>query len=204
MAFWELPEAIDLAEGLICRIVSDVLERCGAHMKVLERDPAKLEKISPPFPRITYTEAVEILKAAGVDFTWGEDFGAEDETIISNSFDRPVFITHYPAQAKAFYMKRDPENHELALCMDLLAPEGYGEIIGGGQREDSIQELEKRIEEHELDPAPLQWYLDLRRYGAAPHSGFGLGIERTIAWLSGIHHVRETIPFPRLMDRLYP
>jgi asparaginyl-tRNA synthetase len=204
MAFWELPEAIDLAEDLVCNIVSDVLQTCGEHLKALERDTSTLEKAAAPFPRITYNDAVEILKKEGTDFTWGDDFGAEDETIISNTFDKPVFITHYPAQAKAFYMKRDPEANNLALCVDLLAPEGYGEIIGGGQREDSLEELENRIDEHQLDPAPLQWYLDLRRYGSAPHSGFGLGIERTLAWIAGIHHVRETIPFPRLLDRLYP
>lgn len=204
MAFWDLNEAIELAEGLVYRIVTDVLETCSEHLKALERDTSRLESLAPPFPRIKYDEAVEILKKEGSDFKWGEDFGAEDETIISNSFDKPVFITHYPAEVKAFYMKRDPENPDLALCVDLLAPEGYGEIIGGGQREDSLEELEKRIQDHQLDKAPLEWYLDLRRYGSVPHSGFGLGIERTIGWLAGIHHVRETIPFPRLLDRLYP
>jgi asparaginyl-tRNA synthetase len=163
-----------------------------------------LKNVAPPFPRITYSEAVGILQEKGVPFTWGDDFGGDEETLISEAFDRPIFVTHYPADIKAFYMKRDPADARLALAVDMLAAEGYGEIIGGGQREDSLEELEARIASHGLDPGPLQWYLDLRRYGSVPHSGFGLGIERTLAWIAGIHHVRETIPFPRLMDRLYP
>ncbi len=204
MAFWELNQAIDLAEGLICTIVQEVLEKCRQELALLERNVVPLENVKSPFPRITYTEAVDILKDNGMEFSWGDDFGADEETILSQSFDKPVFVTHYPANVKAFYMKRDPNNSELALAVDLLAPEGYGEIIGGGQREDSLEELEKRIKHHNLDLGPLQWYLDLRRYGSVPHSGFGLGIERTVAWITGIHHVREAIAFPRLMDRLSP
>ncbi|MBM3300060.1 MAG: asparagine--tRNA ligase [Deltaproteobacteria bacterium] len=204
MAFWELPETIDLAEGLVCRIVADVLNECRDHLRTLERDTAMLEKVTPPFPRITYTEAVEIIRQAGTEVAWGDDFGADEEAVLSQSSDKPLFVTHYPAQIKAFYMKRDPLDSRLALAVDLLAPEGYGEIIGGGQREDSLDALEQRIQEHGLDRAPLEWYLDLRRYGSVPHAGFGLGIERTVAWLTGTHHVRETIAFPRLMDRLYP
>ncbi len=204
MAYWQLPETVDLAESMVCAIVQTVLEQCGNELAVLERDTGPLELVSPPFPRITYSQAAEILTAQGVPFTWGNDFGADEETVISQQFDRPVFITHYPAQVKAFYMKRDPANEALALAVDLIAPEGYGEIIGGGQREDSLSALEDRISEHGLDRGPLEWYLDLRRYGSVPHAGFGLGLERTVAWLAGIHHVREAIAFPRLMDRLYP
>jgi asparaginyl-tRNA synthetase len=204
MAFWELPQTIDLAEGLVCHVVSEILKSCSLHLTTLERDVSKLEKIVPPFPRVTYSEAVDILKGKGISFQWGDDFGADEEAVLSESFDRPLFVTHYPAEAKAFYMKRDPSDPRLALATDLLAPEGYGEIVGGGQREDSLAALEERIDQHGLDRAPLEWYLDLRRYGSVPHAGFGIGIERTLAWIAGIHHVRETIPFPRLMDRLSP
>ncbi len=204
MAFWTLPETIDLAESMMCRIVEVVLEKCSAQLEILERDASSLEKVVPPFPRITYSRATEILKEKGVEFNWGDDFGADEESVLSQSFEKPVFVTHYPANIKAFYMKRDPENPSLALAVDLLAPEGYGEIIGGGQREDSLELLEQRIDEHGLPREPLEWYLDLRRYGSVPHAGFGLGIERAVTWIAGIHHVRETIAFPRLMDRLYP
>lgn len=204
MAFWDLDMTVELAEGMICRVVKDILNRCGQELKIIERSTEALEKIAPPFPRITYTEAVEILKQKGIEFSWGDDFGAEEETVLSSDFDKPVFVTHYPSAMKAFYMKRDPNDDTLALAVDLLAPEGYGEIIGGGQREDSLQELEKRMAEHELDPEPFQWYLDLRRYGSVPHAGFGLGIERALAWIAGVRHVRETIPFPRLLDRITP
>ncbi len=204
MAFAELPEAIDLAEGLICRIVSDVLNACSAQLKILERDIARLELVKAPFPRITYTEAIDILKQKGVDIEWGADLGADEESALSEAFDRPVFVTHYPSDIKAFYMKRDSSDSRLALAVDLLAPEGYGEIIGGGQREDSLEALEQRIEKHGLPKEPLEWYLDLRRYGSVPHAGFGMGIERALAWIAGIHHVRETIAFPRLLDRLSP
>ncbi|MDR3605213.1 MAG: asparagine--tRNA ligase, partial [Syntrophaceae bacterium] len=204
MAFAQLPEAIDLAEGLICKIVSDVLNECPAQLKLLERDIAKLELIKAPFPRLTYTEAIDILKQKGMDIEWGADLGGDEESVLSEAFDKPVFVTHYPADIKAFYMKRDSSNQQLALAVDLLAPEGYGEIIGGGQREDSLEALEQRIDGHGLDKQPLEWYLDLRRYGSVPHAGFGMGIERALAWIAGIHHVRETIAFPRLLDRLYP
>ncbi len=204
IAFAELPEAIDLAEGLICRIVSDVLNECSAQLKILERDITKLELVKAPFPRITYTEAIDILKQKGVDIEWGADLGGDEESALSEAFDRPVFVTHYPSDIKAFYMKRDSSDSRLALAVDLLAPEGYGEIIGGGQREDSLEALEQRIEKHGLPKEPLEWYLDLRRYGSVPHAGFGMGIERALAWIAGIHHVRETIAFPRLLDRLSP
>jgi asparaginyl-tRNA synthetase len=204
MAFWELPQTVDLAEGLVCRIVETVLEECDPDLKILERETAALEQVRPPFPRITYSEAVDILNDKGVEFRWGADLGGDEETVLSEAFEKPVFITHYPSEIKPFYMKRDPTDPKLALAVDLLASEGYGEVIGGGQREDSLEELERRIDEQGLDRAPLEWYLDLRRYGSVPHAGFGLGIERTVAWIAGIHHVRETIPFPRLMDRLYP
>ena len=203
MAFWELPEAIDLAEGLICKIVSDILKECSGQLKILERDISKLELVKPPFPRITYSEAIDMLKQKGTDIAWGADLGGDEESVLSEAFEKPVFVTHYPADIKAFYMKRDSADQRLALAVDLLAPEGYGEIIGGGQREDSLEALEGRIERHGFKE-PLEWYLDLRRYGSVPHAGFGMGIERALAWISGIHHVRETIAFPRLLDRLHP
>jgi asparaginyl-tRNA synthetase len=204
MAFWELPETIDLAEGLVCRLVRDVLDKCQDQLRVLERDVSLLERVTAPFPRITYTEAVQILKERGLSVEWGADLGGDEETVLSEAFDKPLFVTHYPSEIKAFYMKPDPKDERVALAVDLLASEGHGEIIGGGQREDSLEKLEERIEEHGLSREPLEWYLDLRRYGSVPHAGFGLGIERTVAWIAGIHHVRETIAFPRLMDRLYP
>jgi asparaginyl-tRNA synthetase len=203
-AFWELPEVVDLAEALLCRLVATCLESCKSELNVLERDLAPLENVVPPFPRITYTRAVEILNQKGMDVQWGDDLGGDEETVLSKEFDRPLIVTHYPAAIKAFYMKRAPDNSATALAVDVLAPEGYGEIIGGGQREDSLFELENRIREQGLDPGPLGWYLDLRRYGSVPHSGFGLGVERTLAWIAGLRHVRETIAFPRLMDRLHP
>ncbi len=204
MAFWDLDQTMNLAEGLVCRIAADVLANCKPQLEILERDLTRLENIKSPFPRISYSDAVEKLKQEGMPLEWGDDFGADEEAVLSRRFEKPVFVTKYPADVKAFYMKRDPDDPRLALAVDLLAPEGYGEIIGGGQREDSLELLEERIQRHGLDAAPLQWYLDLRRYGSVPHAGFGLGIERTLAWLTGIHHVRETIAFPRLMDRLYP
>lgn len=204
MAFWEMPETIDLAEALLCRIVADVLKECRTELETLERDIPPLQRVTPPFPRITYGEGIEIIRSSGMEIDWGNDLGADEEAVLSQAFDRPFFVTHYPASIKAFYMKRDPSDPRVALALDLLAPEGYGEIIGGGQREDSLEALEQRISEHGLDRKPLEWYLDLRRYGSCPHAGFGLGIERTIAWIAGIHHVRETIAFPRLLDRIHP
>jgi asparaginyl-tRNA synthetase len=160
--------------------------------------------VRKPFPRISYDEAVELVAKKGRTIEWGSDFGAEDETVISESFDRPVLVHRYPADCKAFYMKRDPHNSRVALCVDMLAPEGYGEIIGGGQREDDYETLRSRIHEHQLPEDAFSWYLDLRRYGSVPHAGFGMGIERMVAWLCGLHHVRETIPFPRMLERLRP
>ena len=204
VAYLDLAGDMDLAEDFVVTVVRRVLEKRRAELEYLKRDPGPLERVAKPFPRISYTEAVEILQKEGVDHPWGDDFGGEDETVLAEHFDRPVLVHRYPAACKAFYMKSDPEDERLALCMDMLAPEGYGEIIGGGQREDSLEELERKIAEHRLDEAPFQWYLDLRRYGSVPHAGFGLGIERTVAWICGLPHVRETIPFPRMLQRLYP
>jgi asparaginyl-tRNA synthetase len=160
--------------------------------------------VRKPFPRISYDEAVALLAEKGLAAQWGDDFGGDEETAIGGAFDRPVIIHRYPARIKAFYMKRDPDDERLALGMDMIAPEGYGEIIGGGQREDDLDTLARSVETHGLPRAAFEWYLDLRRYGSVPHAGFGLGIERTVAWLCGLHHVRETIPFPRLLNRLSP
>lgn len=204
VAYMDLEEDMQLAEDFLQYIVSRVLENRREELKVIERNTAPLEKIKKPFPRIKYDEAVEILKKHDAPFEWGNDFGGADETIISEQFDRPVMIHRYPAQVKAFYMKNDPNQPERALCVDVLAPEGYGEIIGGGQREDNLEILERKIAEHGLPKEAFGWYLDLRRYGSVPHSGFGLGIERTVTWICGLPHLRETIPFPRLMHRLYP
>lgn len=204
VAFFDLNQDMNLAEGMVENIVSTVLENRSDDLEILDRDLAKLEKIKAPFPRITYDDAVKILKNAKADFVEGDDFGGADETIIANEFDRPVMITHYPADVKAFYMKRDPQQPDRALCVDVLAPEGYGEIIGGGQREDDYETLLSRIKKNELPRDAFEWYLDLRRYGSVPHSGFGLGIERTVAWICGRSHVRETIPLPRTMYRLTP
>lgn len=204
VAFNDLNDNMDLAEEFLEYIVQTVLNERGEELKVLERDTTKLQNVKRPFPRISYTEAVEILKNNGIDFEWGNDLGAADETIISNQFDRPVLVHRYPTQVKAFYMKRDPENSSLALALDVLAPEGYGEIIGGSQREDNLDLLLERIEEHKLTKKELEWYLDLRRFGSVPHAGFGLGVERTVAWICGLEHVRETIPFARMIYRNTP
>jgi asparaginyl-tRNA synthetase len=204
VAYFDLDDDMKLAEDFISFVVQSVVDNCKMELEILERDVALLKKVTPPFPRISYDEAIDILKNNGVDFQWGGDFGGTDETIISNQFDRPVIIHRYPAAIKAFYMKRDPENDKLALAMDVLAPEGYGEIIGGSQREDDYDTLLKRIEEHQLPRAAFEWYLDLRKYGTVPHAGFGMGIERTVGWICGTHHVRETIPLPRTIYRLTP
>ncbi|MCD6377192.1 MAG: asparagine--tRNA ligase [Caldisericaceae bacterium] len=204
MAYFDLQDDMQLAEEFVSHIVQTVLKNRKAELEVLERDTKILENTVPPFPKIHYNEAVEILKKHGVDFPYGDDFGGADETILSEEFDKPVIIHHYPAEVKAFYMKRDPEEPQFALAMDMLAPEGYGEIIGGSQREDDYDTLLQRIREHNLDEEAFAWYLDLRKYGSVPHSGFGLGIERTVAWITGTKHVRETIPFPRLLQRIYP
>jgi asparaginyl-tRNA synthetase len=213
MEFWMLePEAafldhegnIALAEGLISALVARVLHRCTLELEVLERDPEPLRAVKTPFPRLSYAEALERLAAAGQPIKAGEDFGGDEETILSQQFDRPLVIDRYPAAIKPFYMKRDPDDPTVALNMDVLAPEGYGEIVGGSVREDSLAALDAQMAEKGIDPAPLEWYRDLRRYGSVPHAGFGLGLERTLAWICGVHHLRETIPFPRLMGRLHP
>jgi asparaginyl-tRNA synthetase len=204
MAFYDLEQDMDLAEEFLEYIVKSVLEDRAEELKTLERDTSKLESVVRPFPRVSYDEAVEILHKNGSDFEWGDDFGAPDEAIISNQFDRPVMVHRYPAAVKAFYMKRDPENEKLALAVDVLAPEGYGEIIGGSQREDDYDVLASRIKEHNLPMDFFQWYLDLRKFGSVPHSGFGLGLERTVAWICGIEHLREAIPFPRMIYRNTP
>ena len=204
VAFNDLNDNMDLAEEFLEHIVSSVVRHRDQELKSLERNTTYLEKVKKPLPRISYTEAVEILKKKGVNFEWGNDFGGTDETVISEEFDRPVIVHRYPSRVKAFYMKRDPENPDLALAMDVLAPEGYGEIIGGSQREDNLDLLLQRIHEHNLPQSAFEWYLDLRRYGSVPHAGFGLGIERTVSWICGLEHVRETIPFPRMIYRLTP
>lgn len=204
MAWVDLDGDMRLQEDLVSYVVRRVLERRAKDLATLERDTSKLEKVEPPFPRITYDEACDILRRHGVEFEWGNDFGGGDETILAEEFDRPVFVHRYPTACKAFYMKPDPDRPEVCLSADLLAPEGYGEIIGGGQRIDDPDLLARRIEEHRLPAEAYRWYMDLRRYGSVPHSGFGLGIERTVAWICGLEHVRETIPFPRLLNRIYP
>ena len=175
-----------------------------AELETLGRDVSRLEKVEAPFPRLSYDDAVKVLQENGHEFVWGEDFGAPHETAIAEKYDKPVFITQYPAEIKAFYMKPNPERPEVVMCADLIAPEGYGEMIGGSQRIDDPELLEQRFASHHLSKDAYQWYLDLRRYGTVPHSGFGLGLERTVAWICGLEHVRETIPFPRLLNRLYP
>ncbi|MBO2532995.1 MAG: asparagine--tRNA ligase [Thermoactinomycetaceae bacterium] len=204
MAFTEHEESLRIQEELVSHVVQHVLRACRDELKTIGRDTAPLERVKPPFPRITYDEAVELLNREGMPFEWGEDFGAPHETKIAESFDKPVFVTHYPAKVKAFYMKPDPARPEVVLCADLIAPEGYGEIIGGSQRIDDPELLRQRFVEHRLPREAYEWYLDLRRYGTVPHSGFGLGLERTVAWICGLDHVRETIPFPRMLNRLYP
>ena len=204
MAFVDLDENMTWAENLVGFIIQRVLENCLMELETLERDISMLETIIPPFPRITYDEASEIIKENGSDFKYGSDFGAPDETLLSEQFDKPIMIHRWPANIKPFYMKRDEHNHELALGVDMIAPEGYGEIIGGGQREDDIDILTNSIRHHDLPLEPFKWFLDLRKYGSVPHSGFGLGLERVVAWICGTKHIRETIPFPRTMTRLDP
>jgi len=204
MAYYDLDMNMDVAEDFVSYIVSQVLEHRKPELETLERDISKLEAIQKPFPRISYTDAVKILNDNGVEFKWGDDFGGGDETIISSQFDSPVMVHRYPSAIKAFYMKRDPENDKQAMALDMLAPEGYGEIIGGSQREDDIEALVGRIKEDGATEDDYSWYLDLRRYGSFPHSGFGLGVERVVSWLCGLQHIRETIPFPRTISRLNP
>jgi asparaginyl-tRNA synthetase len=210
VAYADLDDLMDLAEGLISFVVKRCLERRRADLLATGRDISRLEKIEAPFPRISYDDAVKSLQeghakgALEARFEWGGDLGSPDETYLSAQFDRPVMVHRYPAKVKAFYMEPDPKRPELALCVDVLAPEGYGEIIGGSQRMASHELLVKRIREHGLPEEAFKWYLDLRKYGSVPHGGFGMGIERAVAWICGLDHVRETIPFPRMLHRLYP
>ena len=205
MAFVQFEENLKVQEQYVAYIVQSVLKNCQLELNVLGRDTAKLEKITAPFPRITYDDALKFLHDKGFDdIKWGDDFGSPHETAIAESYDKPVFITHYPTSLKPFYMQPDPTRAEVVLCADLIAPEGYGEIIGGSERIYDYAKLEANIKQHGLDEEAYKWYMDLRKYGSVPHSGFGLGLERTVAWISGVEHVRETIPFPRLLNRLYP
>jgi len=214
VAYMELPGLVDLAEEFVCELVARVLDRCGADLKTLERDTARLEKVQRPFVRMTYDDAADLLMKPGVaerarqqdapPFTKGNDFGGFDETVLTEQLDRPLMVTHYPADIKAFYMQPDQTDPSRALCLDVLAPEGYGEIIGGSQRIHDHDLLLQRIREHQLPLDSFRWYLDIRKYGSVPHSGFGMGIERFVAWVAGIHHLREAIPYPRTINRLYP
>jgi asparaginyl-tRNA synthetase len=204
VAYATLDDVMVLIERFVESIVARVLDQRREELKLLERDVAPLERVRAPFPRISYEEAARILRERGLPFEWGTDFGGTDETELTQGFDRPFFVHRFPAAVKAFYMKRDPVDSRLSLSCDLLAPEGYGEIVGGGQREDSYEVLAEAIREHGLPLEAFEWYLDLRRYGSVPHSGFGMGIERALTWITGIEHVRETIPFPRLLNRLRP
>ncbi|MDQ3281399.1 MAG: asparagine--tRNA ligase [Acidobacteriota bacterium] len=204
VAFLEFDGLQTLAEEFVEYIVGRCMDRCKEELKMLERDLSKLENVTRPFPRISYREAIELLASKGMPATFGDDIGGDEETVIANSFDRPVIITRYPAAIKAFYMKPDPNDPEVALAMDMIAPEGYGEIIGGSQRIDDHDLLVQRIQEHKLPVEAFQWYLDIRKYGTFPHSGFGMGIERCVAWVTGVPHLRETIPYPRMLNRIYP
>ncbi|MBM7647960.1 asparaginyl-tRNA synthetase [Bacillus ectoiniformans] len=205
MAFYEFEDNLEVQEQYVSHVVQSVLKNCQLELERLGRDTSKLEHIQAPFPRITYDEALKFLHEKGFDdIQWGDDFGAPHETAIAESYQKPVFITHYPTSLKPFYMQPDPERGDVVLCADLIAPEGYGEIIGGSERIHDYELLKQRLEEHNLDLDAYKWYLELRQYGSVPHSGFGLGLERTVAWISGVEHVRESIPFPRLLNRLYP
>jgi len=204
VAFLDLQGNMELIEDFVSYIVQRVIENKKDELEILERDISKIRNVEPPFPKISYSDSVELLHKKGNNLPWGEDFGGDEETLISEEYDRPVFVYKYPKGCKAFYMKEDLENPLLSLSCDLLAPEGYGEIVGGGQREDSYEKLIQRMEELKIPIEPYKWYLELRKYGTFPHSGFGLGIERTLSWICGIHHVRETIPLPRLLERIYP
>lgn len=203
-AFFDFEDNIRLQEEMVSYLVQRVLVNNKKDLETLQRDTGKLAGVAPPFPRMSYSEAVEFLNSKGVDFKWGEDFGAPDETMIAQNHELPVFVHRYPTEIKAFYMKPDPVNPDVVLGADLLAPEGYGEIIGGGQRIDELELLRERLAQHKLPEEAFEWYLDLRRYGSVPHSGFGLGLERLLAWISGIEHVREAIPFPRMLYRMCP
>jgi len=204
IAFAHLEDAIRLAEGLVCRVVERVLEMRKEELKTLERDTAKLEVVKPPFPRLHYDEAIKLIQSKGSPTQWGGDFGGTDETVIAEAYDRPVVVHRFPAQVKAFYMAVDPERPELSLSADILAPEGYGEIVGGGERLADGERLLQQIEAHQLPEEAFRWYVDLRRYGTFPHAGFGMGIERVVTWICGLEHLRETIAFPRMLYRIYP
>ena len=203
-AYAHLEDMIELGEGLVSTVVQAVVKNRARELATLGRDAAKLEKIVPPFPRITYDDAIQVLQKAGNPAKWGDDFGGDEETLISKQFEKPVIIHRYPAAMKAFYMATDPARPELALSFDMIAPEGFGEIIGGGERQSSYETLVQRLREHNLPEEAFQWYLDLRRYGSVPHAGFGLGLERTVAWICGTEHIREVMPFPRMLYRVYP
>jgi asparaginyl-tRNA synthetase len=204
VAYATLEDTIELGQDLILFVLGRILDKRRLELEILERDPVRLEKIQKPFPRVTYEEALRLLQEKGSSIAWGNDFGAPEETLISEIFDSPVCVTHFPAQIKAFYMQPDQERPDLALGVDFLASEGYGEIIGGGQRIHDLALLEQRLKEKNLPREAYEWYIDLRKYGSVPHSGFGLGLERTLAWICGIKHIRETIPFPRLLYKIYP
>jgi asparaginyl-tRNA synthetase len=203
-AYVELDEIMTLGEGLVSAIVQSALQNKSRELETLKRDTSKLQNVKPPFPRISYEDAIKVLQKHGNPAKFGDDIGGDEETIISNEFDRPVMVHRYPAAIKAFYMQPDAQRPDLALAFDMLAPEGYGEIIGGSQRIHDYDLLVKRLREHHLPEDAFQWYLDLRRYGSVPHSGFGLGLERTVAWICGAEHIREVIPFPRMIYRVYP
>jgi asparaginyl-tRNA synthetase len=203
-AYFDFQDNNQLQEELIVTIVQHILQNCSLELKVLERDTAILEKVQSPFPYLSYDDAIKLIQKEGSSTQWGDDLGGEDETIISHHFEKPVFVHHFPTKCKAFYMKPDPERPETVLGADLIAPEGFGEIIGGGQRIDDYQLIKERIKEYHLPEEDYQWYIDLRKYGSVPHSGFGLGIERTVAWIANLPHIRETIPFPRMLNKIYP
>jgi len=204
VAFLEFDGLCDLAEEFLGEVVGKILERCGEELDTLERDRSLLERIVPPFPRIRYGEAVDILKEKGYDVSWGDDFGGDEETALAEHFEKPVLVHRYPSESKAFYMEPDPEDPSLALALDVLAPEGYGEIIGGSQRIHDHDLLLQRIKDHDLPVEAFQWYLDVRKFGGFPHSGFGMGLERFVAWMCGVPHLRETIPYPRMLNKIYP
>jgi asparaginyl-tRNA synthetase len=204
VAYADLNDVMELAEDLVVSVVARVLEKRRRELTIIERDISKLEAVQKPFPRISYDDAVKRLQAKGLPIQWGGDFGGPDETTLSEEYDRPVLVHRYPAAIKAFYMKPDPDRADLALGVDMLAPEGYGEIIGGGERLADLDLLLQRLKEHDLPQEAFEWYLDLRRYGAVPHGGFGMGIERVVSWICKLDHVRETIPYPRMLYRLYP
>ncbi len=204
MAFYDNQMNMELQEDLICSVVRDIVEGCRRELDFIKRDIEPLLNIEPPFMRISYSEAIEILKKRGFNLKWGDDIGGDEETALSESFEKPVFIYNYPKHVKAFYMKPNPEDKNTVLCNDLLAPEGFGEIIGGSQRNDELDSLLQMIKEYHLNPDIYKWYLDIRRFGSVPHSGFGLGLERLLAWICKLPHVREAIPFPRLINRIYP